>query len=134
MGKSTLAELFAPGQRIPELDEIDFRDLFELVLEEAARRELLFIDAKDAIERIQRMRDEAELGRKRVVVESVEGYRADRTDAEVEATYTDEMYSDSFDGPWDTYDAFAIAGETYDRVLDVLQLLARGVEPAQGAE
>lgn len=35
---STLAALFAEGQRIPELDHDDFHELIDLVLEEHARR------------------------------------------------------------------------------------------------
>jgi hypothetical protein len=35
---STLEHLFADDQRIPELDEIDFRDLLEIVIEDAERR------------------------------------------------------------------------------------------------
>ena len=36
---STLEKLFAAGQRIPELDDDDFRELQELVAEEAERRQ-----------------------------------------------------------------------------------------------
>lgn len=35
---STLAQLFAPGQRIPELDDADLNELADLVLEELGRR------------------------------------------------------------------------------------------------
>lgn len=35
---STLEHLFAPGQRIPELDDVDLGELAGLVLEELARR------------------------------------------------------------------------------------------------
>lgn len=35
---STLERLFAPGQRIPELDTDDLNELADLVLEELARR------------------------------------------------------------------------------------------------
>lgn len=38
LGKSTLAELFAPGQRIPELDNDDLNELADLVLEALAAR------------------------------------------------------------------------------------------------
>lgn len=36
--RSTLAELFAPGKTIPELDDDDFRELVELIDEECIRR------------------------------------------------------------------------------------------------
>lgn len=36
---STLAKLFTPGQRIPELDDDDLSELTDLVLEELSRRQ-----------------------------------------------------------------------------------------------
>jgi hypothetical protein len=46
---STLAELFAPGQRIPELDDDDLGELLELVLEETDRRGWQAVIGWDAI-------------------------------------------------------------------------------------
>jgi hypothetical protein len=62
------------------------------------------MEAHDAIERIQRMRDEEAL---------VEGDELTLPEAE-------------FDRRW-------VVQETFDRCLDVLQLQAHGITPAQGA-
>lgn len=52
---STLAELFAKGQRIPELDEDDFCELFDLVLEEAGRRRYVGSTAGSNESRVSRL-------------------------------------------------------------------------------
>lgn len=79
---------------------------------------LQYIYAYDAIRRIQALRDEQQ----RVIDEY-----------DVPGQWLDE------DGSWRDWESEASARETegardaYDRALDILQALAHGIEPAQGA-
>jgi hypothetical protein len=103
--------------------------------EPALHREHLTIDAKDAITRIQNIRDETALAQVRWYVEYCIGLDATgKTYDELDALRTEDDWA-SYNGyeAAETEENFCGQIDAFNRVLDVLQILAHGGTPEQGS-